>query len=143
MTLTKKRQELPVFGDMMMNLFDDRFFEPVRKFAPRKLPSVNIFENKEAFNIQLATPGMKKEDFKIDLKNNTLTIAANEKEESEKEEGKYSIREFNYNTFKRAFTLPKNVDQSKIEARYTDGILEISIAKKEKEAAETKEITIS
>ncbi len=143
MTLIKKRQELPVFGDMMANLFEDKFFEPTHRHNARNTPSVNIFEDKKDFTIQLAAPGMKKDDFKIDLKKNTLSISATKESKTEKKEEKYSLREFNYNSFQRAFTLPKNADKEGITAQYHDGILEVKIGKKEKPVEKTKTISIN
>lgn len=133
MTLVKKRTEFPVFGDVMTNLFEDRFFEPMKRSILTNMPSVNISENEEAFTIQLAVPGFKKENFEIDLKNNRLIVSAEIKEENEESKPNFTLREFNYSQFSRSFNLPKNADQSNIKASYTDGILEIVIAKKEQE----------
>ncbi len=150
MTFITKRQELPVFGDMMTNLFDGHFFEPIRKQSTqtKKTPSVNIFEDEANFTIQLATPGMSKDAFKIDLNDSKIEISAKEekKEEVEKEENKavknrYTVREFDFKTFKRVFTLPKNADNTKIDAKYHDGILEVKIAKKESEKVKHIEIS--
>ena len=94
-------------------------------------PSVNVKETDKDFNIELAAPGMKKEDFKIELKNNVLTISSEQKEEhEEKSEGKYLRREFSYKAFQRSFALPENSEKDSIKATYTDGILKINLAKK-------------
>ena len=138
-----KRQELPIFGDMMANLFEDRFFDPIKKFNTKKVPSVNISENKDGFGIQLAAPGMKKEDFNVEIENNLIIISAEHKNETDKKDDNYSIREFNYSSFKRTFTLPKSADKTKIEAKYNAGILEVSIAKKGEELKESKRIEIA
>ncbi|NOQ71381.1 MAG: Hsp20 family protein [Crocinitomix sp.] len=143
MTLIKKRQELPVFGDMMANLFNDKFFEPIHSHNSKNIPSVNIFEDKKEFTIQLAAPGMKKDDFKIDLKKNALQISAKKENNKEAVEGKYSLREFNFSSFQRAFTLPKNIDSENIQAQYLDGILEVKIGKKENLEEKTKTISIN
>ena len=82
----------------------------------------------------MAAPGMKKEDFKIELENNILTISS-EKEEEHEEDGKekYSRREYSYESFQRSFNLPKEVvDEEKIEAHYKNGVLQLTIPKKEK-----------
>jgi HSP20 family protein len=143
MTLIKKRQELPVFGDMMANLFDDKFFEPMHRQNARNIPSVNIFEDETDFTIQLAAPGMKKEDFKIDLKKNSLFISAEKEAKTEKSSERYSLREFNFSSFNRSFTLPKNIDKEGISAQYHDGILEVKIGKKEKPEEKVKTISIN
>ena len=142
MTLVKKRTEFPVFGDVMTNLFEDRFFEPIKRSIVTHSPSVNIFENEVAFTIQLAVPGFKKENFEIDLKNNRLIVSAEIKEENQELKPNFTLREFNYSQFSRSFNLPKNADQSNIKAGYTDGILEIVIAKKEQEKLITTKIEV-
>ena len=84
---------------------------------------------------------MQKEDFKIAVDKNVLTINAEKK--SEQTEGKkYSKREYNYTSFVRSFTLPDTTDNSKIEAAYTDGILKLSIAKKEEAKVQSREIAV-
>lgn len=142
MTLVQKRTELPVFGDVMTNLFEDRFFQPVKRNFTSTSPSVNLFENETAFTIQLAVPGFSKDQFKIDLKNNRLTVSAAVQEEKEDVKPNYTLREFNYNEFTRLFNLPKSADQSSIAASYTDGILEIVIAKKEEEKLVSRQIEV-
>jgi len=97
------------------------------------LPAVNIRETDDNYVVEMAAPGMKKEDFKIELDNNVLTISA-EKTEEHEENGKekYSRKEFSYQSFQRSFNLPKEVvDEDKIEAHYRDGVLHLTIPKKE------------
>jgi HSP20 family protein len=99
------------------------------------LPAVNIKETDNSYEVEMAAPGMKKEDFKIELDNNTLTISSEKSEESHEGDGKerYSRREFSYQAFQRSFTLPKEVvDEDKIEAHYKEGVLQLTIPKKEK-----------
>ncbi len=108
------------------------------------IPAVNIAESGEAFEIEVAAPGLSKEDFKIDVHNNVLTISS-EKEEKKEDEGKnYRRREFSYTAFERSFTLPDIVDFDKISASHKDGILNIHIPKRE-EAKEkpSRQIKIS
>ncbi|HNQ60740.1 MAG TPA: Hsp20/alpha crystallin family protein [Bacteroidales bacterium] len=108
------------------------------------IPAVNIAESGDAFEIEVAAPGLIKEDFKIDVHNNVLTISS-EKEDKKEEEGKnYRRREFSYTAFERSFTLPDSVDADKITASHKDGILKINIPKKE-EAKEkpSRQIKIS
>lgn len=96
------------------------------------LPAVNTFENKDSYELEVAAPGMKKDDFKIELDNNTLTISSEKNENHEEKENEYLRREFRYQSFTRSFQLPENkVENSKIAARYTDGILYVSIPKRE------------
>jgi HSP20 family protein len=96
------------------------------------IPSVNIREEKDNYKVDLAAPGLKKEDFSIGVEGNVLTIQC-EKESENKEGGEnenYSRREYNYSSFSRSLSLPDNADSSKIEAKYTDGILCLNIPKK-------------
>ena len=99
------------------------------------LPAVNIKETENSYEVEMAAPGMRKEDFKIELDNNILTISSEKSEESREGNGneRYSRREFSYQSFQRSFTLPKEVvDEDKIEAHYKEGVLQLSIPKKEK-----------
>lgn len=95
------------------------------------VPKVNIKETADAFMIELAVPGLKKSDFKLDLDNQILTISTESKEENEHKEENYTRREFGYSAFKRTFTLPDSVNDEKINANYTDGILSVLLPKKE------------
>ena len=104
------------------------FFEPDSKLS---LPAVNITEGKEAFKIEVAVPGLNKEDFRINLDNNVLTISSEKEEKNEEKDDKVMRREFNYCSFTRAFTLPSTVNADKIKASHKDGILTISLPKKE------------
>lgn len=97
------------------------------------VPAVNIKETKEDFVVEMAAPGLKKEDFKIELENNLLTISSEKSsEQEEKEDNRYSKKEYSYESFQRSFTLPKEVvDSDKIQARYENGLLHLVIPKKE------------
>ena len=99
-------------------------------------------EDENAFQIEVAAPGLKKEDFKLSLHENRLTISAKQEGNTEEKTEKYSRREFNYTSFQRTFTLPKNVYSEKIEASYTDGILHVGIPKKEEMKPAVKEIAV-
>lgn len=97
------------------------------------VPAVNIKEDKDNFEVEVAAPGMKKGDFKIHLDNNLLTISSESNfENEENNQGEYSRKEFSYQSFQRSFTLPKEVvDADNIKAKYSDGVLKLSIPKKE------------
>ena len=97
------------------------------------LPAVNIRESNETFEVEMAAPGMTKNDFNILLEDNTLTITSEKSDEQEEKDGeKFSRREFRYQSFQRRFTLPKEVvDVDQINAKYENGILKLSIPKKE------------
>lgn len=95
------------------------------------MPAVNINEDDNQFIIDVAAPGMEKKDFKLELNHNVLTISAEKEEEKEEKKRKFSRREFNYASFRRSFTLPNMVNEEGIKATYQNGVLSISIPKKE------------
>jgi HSP20 family protein len=97
------------------------------------LPSVNLKETDKKIEVELAAPGLKKEDFKVEIDNNMLTISSEKKEEKEETRKKdnYYRKEFNYQSFCRSFSLPDYADENNINANYKDGILHVEIAKKE------------
>lgn len=95
------------------------------------LPKVNIKENAEGFHLEMAVPGFKKKDFNISVEKEELIISAEIKSEKEEAEENFTRREFGYGSFQRTFVLPETVNGDKIEAKYEDGILNISIPKKE------------
>jgi len=97
------------------------------------LPAVNVKEKNDEFQIEVAAPGLKKGDFKINFNNGKLTISSEKKEEKEeKESGKVTRKEFNYQSFQRTFSVPDNVvNTDKISAKYADGILHVKLPKRE------------
>jgi HSP20 family protein len=140
------------FSNQIPTLFD-RFFEgdlfdwSNRNFSETNttLPSVNIRENADAFEVELAAPGFSKKDFKIELSNNELIISSEKKVENETKDGeKFTKREFSYQSFCRSFTLPNIVNSDKIGAKYENGILRISIPKiEEAKPKPLKQISIT
>lgn len=132
------------------SVFDDfikpwsEWFDNAGNF-PRKwsVPAVNITENKEEFLVAMAAPGMKKEDFNINLDGNLLTISTEKEESREEKEKKFTRREYSYSTFSRSFTLPDEVAKDKIEAKYEDGVLKVSLPRKEQaKLINTKKIEV-
>lgn len=105
-----------------------------------RIPAVNIQETEDGFNVDVAAPGMNKENFNIELDKDVLTISSEEKKEKETEnkEGKFTRKEFSYSSFKRAFSLPDSVDTEKISASYKDGVLELSLPKREEAKVQPK-----
>ena len=130
----------------------DEFFKPWNEWFDdsnfinriNKMPSVNITENGNHYNVSLAAPGLKKEDFKIDIDGNMLTISSEKEEKKEEKDEKYTRKEYSYSSFSRSFTLPEDVKQDGIEAKYEDGILNLKLPRKEdaKKATATKRITV-
>ena len=132
MSIVRFNNQLPSFLDEFFggDIFDS---SSSSKKIGNFLPAVNIQENSDDFKVQVAAPGMKKEDFDIELHNNMLSISSEKREEQneQNEEGKFTRREFNYSSFRRSFTLPDSVDSDQIEAKYEDGVLNLRIPKKE------------
>lgn len=93
--------------------------------------AVNISQNENGYKIEIAAPGLKKSDFKLNLENSKLTISGQKEEQTETQEQRYLRKEFKYGSFQRTFTLPNTVDSEKIEANYEAGVLAISIPVRE------------
>jgi len=135
MSIIKRNEFLPG-----LNLFDDFFSRDLWNLGLNNssststtIPLVNIKETVEDFEVEMAAPGMNKDDFKVELDGNVLTINSEKKEQNEVRDGeRYSRREFSYQSFQRSFQLPKDVvDADKIEARYENGVLRLVIPKRE------------
>lgn len=127
----------PNFSELMNSFFEnenDNFFSK-RHF---NVPATNIVENENSFELELAVPGMKKEDFKIDVENNMLTISSEKQEEKEVNNKNYTRKEFVYGSFSRSFVLPKSIDPDKINAEYKNGVLCLNLPKKEEETLKVK-----
>src|SRR5688572_3780542 len=144
MTLLKRNDGgMLSFRPRLNDYFDsDRFFFD-NMWNGETVPSVNIIENEKGYDIELAAPGLKKNDFKVKLESGMLTISAEKREEKEEKTRNYTRQEFRYNTFTRSFTLPENVKEDDVRARYEDGVLKLHIAKKDVEAVKVKEVPIN
>ena len=119
-----------LFPSLMNEIFKPDWFGGVEG-GQNRVPAVNIKENEKDFELELSVPGRKKEDFSIEVDENVLTISAEVKSEETKSEGKYTRREFGRYSFKRAFTLPETIDEAKIGATYDQGLLRLTLPKKE------------
>lgn len=133
MTVLSKRLD-PIFS--LANPFlAEEIFQPFFRTTQSKgfLPAANIIEEKEKFLVQLAVPGLKKEDFKIELKEKWLTISVDKRTEKSQDEVQpsYTLREFGFTSFKRSFTLPEIIELEAITAQYEQGILQLDIPKKD------------
>ena len=133
-----RNQALSRLSEGMPVLFDD-FFRPWNEMFENSgywgrtlnMPAVNIIEHKDEYLVSLAAPGMKKGDFNIDVDGNTLTISSEKEESKEDKEKKFTRREYSYSSFRRSFTLPDEINKEKIDAKYEDGVLKISLPRKE------------
>lgn len=137
---TRTRNTAPYFNNVFDSLFNDALN---KNYGVSKQPHVNIHESEAAYHIELAAPGLNKEDFKIDLKKDNLSIWVEKKSEAEETKKDYSRKEFEYSSFARSFVLPEGVDADKISAEYVNGILNITIGKKEPVKDAHKEIVVS
>lgn len=108
----------------------DHLFAPDYAVTKPTAPAVNIAETAEAYRIEFAAPGFKKEDFKIDINADKLTVSTEKKTEDEQKTEKYNRKEFGLYAFQRVFNLPESVDTEKISAKYEAGILNILLPKK-------------
>jgi HSP20 family protein len=125
------------------SLFDDDFF-PVVSQRNTSMPAVNIKEDEKKFVLDLAVPGIDKNDLKIEIHEDVLTISSETKNEKEETHDSFKRREFSYTSFCRSFYLPENVNKDKIEANYKDGILSVELPKEEEEKAKiSREVKIS
>jgi HSP20 family protein len=123
------------------NLFDVDLDLPLRLGS--NVPRANISETSKEYQIELAAPGLTKKDFKIETDNGVLTISAEKEEKTETKNG-YTRTEYSYNSFSRSFTLPENSKPDNINAKYEDGILKLTVPKKEVTVSKPKkEIAVS
>ncbi len=143
--LTKSSSWFPTTKGFWDDLFDSgglsgRGSFPVR-FSPAA-PAVNIRENGNSYTLEMAAPGMKRDDFNVDIADNLLTISASKEEDKETKDESFTRREYNFNSFARSFSLPDWVQADKIKANYKDGVLSLSLSK-EKGAPESKKRVIA
>ena len=132
MTLVRYQNQLPSLFDRFFNNELEGWNRNNFSDTNTTLPSVNIKENVDAFKVEVAAPGFEKSDFNIELNNDVLTISSEKQINNEvKEDERVTKQEFSYQSFSRSFTLPELVEDDKITAQYEDGILSITIPKKE------------
>lgn len=136
MTLVKYRPSSP-----FNSLFDDFFGKGDlldSNFNKWTIPSINVKEDETKFTIEVAAPGMEKEDFNVEVEEGRLVISSEKEIENNEEKENYTRREFSYSKFQRAFTLPKNIDSKHISGSYLNGILSVEIPKIEKDQISKK-----
>ena len=131
MSFIKFNRRFPLFDQMFPAILDtDRLLNEDLLLKDSWVPAINVKENKDNFEIEVAAPGFTKKDFEVTITDDVLTISAeNKKTIEEKDEG-YSRREFYYNSFKRSFTLPQTIDfNKKVNAKYDNGVLRVHLTK--------------
>ncbi|MBD0287639.1 MAG: Hsp20/alpha crystallin family protein [Flavisolibacter sp.] len=137
-------------ADKLFNNFMDDFFTPFpsmlkdnlvaanfKQFAP-----MNVIEKEGGYEVEVVAPGMEKEDFKISMDKNLLTITGEKKETAENNNKKYTRREYKYQSFTRSFTIDETIDTEKIDAKYVNGVLTLNLPKKPEVKASAKEINV-
>lgn len=128
------------FPSVFDEIFNDSLF--TNSTNSYKTPKVNVSEDDKSYQIELSSPGMDKSDFKIEVKDDVLIISSEKSEEKKEEKKNYTRQEFSYHNFSRSFILPEMANVDGITAVYKDGILNVTIAKKEIKEKEAKLIDI-
>ncbi|HWV70918.1 MAG TPA: Hsp20/alpha crystallin family protein [Pseudosphingobacterium sp.] len=138
-----KSTNFPSMKSMMEDFWNtDRFFEKPF-FSQAAMPPVNIRDTENKYELQLAVPGYSKDDFKIAIENSMITISAENKSEEKEEKENYTRHEFRCEEFTRMFSLPDNVKEDDIKAKYVDGLLTIELKKSSKAPANKKTVQVS
>jgi len=134
MSLIKRNENYPAWSNLFNDFFNRDWMDwTTRNFSDTNttLPSVNILEGNDSFEVEMAAPGLEKKDFKIELNHGVLTVSSEKKLENETKKGqKFKRKEYSYQSFSRSFTLPDIVESKKISAKYESGILKVIIPKK-------------
>jgi len=140
----RRNNLFPVFNSWADNFFKDDDGFLANWNAAQNFPPVNVEETEKEFQVSLAAPGLKKEDFNIEIKDNSLVISSETSDSSEEKDENYTRKEFSFSSFQRSFWLPENVNTNNIKASYEDGLLKISVPKLKVEKAEvSKKIEVA
>lgn len=133
------RKQPPFFPSLIDDFINTDWNLKVPSFSST-VPAVNIKELDFQFEIELAVPGMKKDDFEIEVEDGVLSISSTQEEEQVNEKGKFTRREFSYSSFRRSFTLPDSVDPTKIDATYKEGLLLVLLPKHKEAQPQPKKL---
>ncbi len=147
MTITKYRPRTS-FVTPFSDLMNDMFTHDIGRFMghddlQRTTNAVNIVENENGFSLRMLTPGFSKQDIKLRVENDVLTVSAEKKSDALNENERYTRREFTWNGFSRSFRLPETVNAEDINATLTDGVLHLEIPKTEHAKPRSREISIA
>jgi HSP20 family protein len=139
MTLIKQRGSYPSMRSLLEDFWNNDTLVEDRFWNTRvNLPAVNIIEKDDKFLIEMAAPGLRKEDFKINIENGILQIDSESQREEEEEKDNYTRKEFSYSSFSRSFTLPENASEENIAANYENGVLKLKLQKLKSETSHKK-----
>ena len=133
------RKQPPFFPSLIDDFINNDWNLKVPTFSGT-VPAVNIKELDSQFEIELAVPGMKKDDFEIEVEDGVLSISSTQEEEQVNEKGKFTRREFSYSSFRRSFTLPDSVNPTKIDASYKEGVLLVLLPKHKEAQPQPKKL---
>ena len=133
------RKQPPFFPSLIDDFINTDWNLKVPSFSST-VPAVNIKELDSQFEIELAVPGMNKDDFEIEVEDGVLSISSTQEEEQVNEKGKFTRREFSYSSFRRSFTLPDSVDPTKIDATYKEGVLLVLLPKHKEAQPQPKKL---
>lgn len=147
MTLLKFKNEIPAstahvfppMNDLFSEFFDGMVTNDFKRW---NTPAVNIMENDDQFKIQMAAPGMNKDEFKISVNDNTLNISVEKKSENHESTDRFTRKEFSFGSFSRSFTLPELVNVDEIHASYENGIMTVALPKLEQVKQGVREIKV-
>ena len=142
--LTKRSESFPAFFDDFFKPWNEWFDNGGSLGKTMTMPAVNVREDKDSYTVSLAAPGLKKEDFNVDVEGNMLTISSEKEEKKEEGDEKFTRKEYSYSAFSRSFNLPEDVKQDAIDARYENGVLNIRLPRKEeaKKLAASKKVAV-
>ncbi|MBK8845672.1 MAG: Hsp20/alpha crystallin family protein [Bacteroidetes bacterium] len=143
MSIIKRNNSYWGLSPMFSDFFGADDFNFDKSLRSDFLPAVNVAEDDKKYEIELAAPGLSKEDFKINVEKGMLTISAERKEEKEELQKNYTRQEYSYQSFSRSFALPDNAMEDDIKARYENGVLKLDVAKKLVTVSKTKEIEVT
>ncbi|MFM2135566.1 MAG: hypothetical protein RL021_966 [Bacteroidota bacterium] len=141
--LRKNGGYFPAMRNMLSDFFENENLQFDDFFRKDWIPAVNVSESDKSYEIELAAPGLKKEDFHVKVENGVLTISAEKKSEQATKDKNYTRKEFNYTSFLRSFTLPENVKEDSIKAAYDNGVLKLNVVKTVASPAKVKEIAVA
>lgn len=133
MTLVRRNNSLlPGFDGLFNDFFNDDFFNASRQRGFTSTPAVNVQEKDGDYQIELAAPGLNRDDFNVEVDGDRLTISSKmeDRKEEADDKGNYTRREFHYSSFSRSFMLPETVDGENISAKYDNGVLYVLLPKK-------------
>ena len=144
-TIIRKRNYTSpsIFDEFFNDSYLPGFFEHNSKSNGLTSPAVNVEENDKEYRIEVAAPGLEKEDLHVSIDDDVLTIKAEKKEDTKEGKDNYIRREFGFSSFSRAFTLPDEVEAEKITAKHKNGVLKVTLPKAEVKVAPIKEVKIS